>query len=372
MCVYVCVCVFACAMECVWRSENTLQELVLSFNHVGSVVSGVVRSGGKCLYPLNYFTCPHLILLVSSPQLKQQQQPKPAMVIHIFNSSSQEAEAGLCFLLFLLFVVLLFSACLLHLSWSPPWEFLLDYSYIYVVGVVSSLLLSLCFFGSFCFHSVFVFYVCFLESFSSCLFCYSQYVWPCPPDFSSSLWPLMYSGPGGDSVWMRSQSTDPVSLPTCLCVKPGTISPVICTTSGVPGSPSWESTTSLLWCLLLSWSSNHPQVSEAWRQQDPHDDLSSRAWGIGADFSSLPPWSLIPLLPFLMAGYKLQEAHHKGKGQMVSDRPFVGSILRLPGGSLLWGPEPMPEVESAVSFARSSHPLAGQIMDWVRNMEKFS
>lgn len=52
-----CVCVFTHVGMC--RSEDNLQELILSFNHVYSGnPSQVIRLSGKRVYQLNLLACP--------------------------------------------------------------------------------------------------------------------------------------------------------------------------------------------------------------------------------------------------------------------------------------------------------------------------
>lgn len=54
------VCVCVCALAHMWRSEDNLQELVLSFDHVGSRDwTKVIWLGSKWLYLLSYLASPH-------------------------------------------------------------------------------------------------------------------------------------------------------------------------------------------------------------------------------------------------------------------------------------------------------------------------
>ena len=59
----VCVCVFACATECVRRSEDILSELVHSFSHVGP---GVFNSGSQVWWQVPLFMEPFHLYLPTS------------------------------------------------------------------------------------------------------------------------------------------------------------------------------------------------------------------------------------------------------------------------------------------------------------------
>lgn len=60
-----------CVTMHVWRSEDNLQESVLSFQHVVSgALTQIVRLGSKHLCPLSYLTSPYYIVLISLPNIK--------------------------------------------------------------------------------------------------------------------------------------------------------------------------------------------------------------------------------------------------------------------------------------------------------------
>ena len=71
-----CVCLWGCVGAAyVWRPEDNLQELVLSFYWVGSAAH-LIRLGGKHLYLLRHLAC--LSTLVFKPSLTEPEAPQLA------------------------------------------------------------------------------------------------------------------------------------------------------------------------------------------------------------------------------------------------------------------------------------------------------
>lgn len=57
-CACLCVCMCVHTVACMWRSEESLQEIGLSFQCVGSCYWSQVSRFDKCLYPLSHLTGP--------------------------------------------------------------------------------------------------------------------------------------------------------------------------------------------------------------------------------------------------------------------------------------------------------------------------